>query len=99
MTRIPPLEDQEVTTDTFDQVWCALDAAAHAIANNGHGQTVKRGRRVVGFEPTQTHRDVVDMMERFARGDAGPDDAMALLWRSDVWHERFNTAERPWWTR
>jgi len=41
--------------------------------------------------PTPAHRDVVQAMDDLGRGTIDAEDAMALLWRSDVWSERFPT--------
>jgi hypothetical protein len=81
--------------DTFDQVYLSLQNAAERIAGNGYGRMVRKGKRIVGFEPSAAHRAVVDMLNAWSRHAVTADEAMGLLWRSDVWAERFNVKGAP----
>lgn len=74
----------------------ALSAAADAIGRNNFERhlAIPASRRPATYSPTEAHRDVVQAMLDVMNGRCTPEQAMALLHRSDVEAERFSDSWR-----
>lgn len=82
---------------TSATAYLALSAAADRMAEHNFGKLppTVQAKMVKGHVPSGTawpttaHRDVMDAMLDVMNGRSTVEDAMALLWRSDVEAERF----------
>lgn len=86
-----------MTATTPETAYRALSHAAERMGANNFAKLpdVVRAAMAKGHVPTRTawptpaHRDVMDAMLDVMNDRLDVEDAMALLWRSDVWAERF----------
>lgn len=74
---------------TPDQAYRALSAAAERIGRNNYvsGHGVSGSRRVRRYTPTSAHLRVVESMYAVMDGSITPEQAMGVLWESEVLRE------------
>lgn len=74
-----------------DQTYRALQIAAERIGANNYRAgvgVIRKGGRVVGFNPTPEHRQVVAAMPKVLTGEMDVNTAMAMLHEHDVMQQR-----------
>lgn len=77
-----------MTNDPKARAYKALRIAAERIGANNYRAGVYNPRQRGGYSITDAHKDVIEAMRDVLSGAMSPNDAMALLHRSDVEQQR-----------